>query len=382
MFIRRRTGLLASLMGAALGVTMAVAPPASAGSTPGTYTDYTSPSGVPRLSSVTFGTNVLSDPGRGNVFWAHQFGLSNNTTGYIGMQRHRDDACMYLFSIWGATAAKAGDSGTYCQTFEEGGTGYTCRLNAAFPAGHTIQSTIASTGSGWYRVTVRDTTAGTSFVLGSVQVGSGATINTTGMVDWTEYFDWSNAAATCADEPYSTVFLSTPTGTSASGGRRVTMPVSSTSSSSTCQAATSVTAGSGGSTQKDGIGNSASGNITGEGGMCVDVTGGISTAGARLQLYPCTSGDNQNWVLAADGTVHALFKCMDVSGAGTADGTAVQLHTCNGTGAQQWTLSNGVLVNPQSGKCLDATGGSSAPGTRLQLYTCNGTAAQRWTTPA
>ncbi|MEV4859238.1 RICIN domain-containing protein [Streptomyces ossamyceticus] len=45
-------------------------------------------------------------------------------------------------------------------------------------------------------------------------------------------------------------------------------------------------------------------------------------------------------------------------------------------------MSNGVLVNPQSGKCLDATGGSSASGTRLQLYTCNGTAAQRWTTPA
>ncbi|MFD9393343.1 ricin-type beta-trefoil lectin domain protein [Streptomyces sp. NPDC060000] len=368
-------------MAAALGITMVLAPPASAnGTTPGTYTYY-SWSGVSHLSSVTFSTTVLNDPGRANVYWAHQFALSDGSSGYVGMQRLRGGGGTYLFSLWDAGAAQAGDSGTYCQTFEEGGTGYTCRLSAAFPAGHTILSVIASTGSGWYKATIRDATAGTSFDLGSLRVGTDATIETTNMIDWTEYFDWSNSAATCADEPYSTAFFGRPTGVDASGGGSVTAASSSPVRSTNCQSATAVAVGSTGSLQSDGIGNSASGDITGPGGMCVDVTGAASTDGARLQLYPCSGGNFQNWVLAGDGTVHALFKCMDVSGGGTADGTAVQLYTCNGTAAQKWTLSNGTLVNPQSGKCLDATGGSAASGTKLQLYTCNGTAAQKWTTP-
>ena len=75
-------------------------------------------------------------------------------------------------------------------------------------------------------------------------------------------------------------------------------------------------------------------------------------------------------------------KCLDISGGGTANGTKVQLWDCNGTGAQSWTVgANGSLVNTNSGRCLDATGPSSADGTRLQIWDCAGSANQSWTLP-
>jgi hypothetical protein len=123
-----------------------------------------------------------------------------------------------------------------------------------------------------------------------------------------------------------------------------------------------------------------SGNITGPGGKCIDITAGATWNGARLQLWTCNGEPWQEWIAQDDGTIHSgTGKCMDVSGGGTADGTAVQSWDCNGTGAQQWVRMDGILFNPQSGKCLDATGGGSADGTPLQIWDCNGTWAQHWT---
>src|SRR6266481_4034300 len=86
---------------------------------------------------------------------------------------------------------------------------------------------------------------------------------------------------------------------------------------------------------------------------------------------------------AATGQITGIGgKCVDVSGANTANGTTVQLWDCNGTGAQRWTVtSTNDITNPQSNKCLDATGSSTANGTRLQIWTCTGAANQKWTAP-
>jgi glucose/arabinose dehydrogenase len=121
------------------------------------------------------------------------------------------------------------------------------------------------------------------------------------------------------------------------------------------------------------------GPITGVGGKCVDVNGASTTDGARIQLWTCTGGTNQQWTRAGN-TWRSLGKCMDVGG--TADGALVRLWTCTGTGAQNWTTgANGSLVNPQSGKCLDANGASAADGTQLIIWTCHGGTNQRWTLP-
>jgi glucose/arabinose dehydrogenase/PKD repeat protein/type 1 glutamine amidotransferase len=124
-----------------------------------------------------------------------------------------------------------------------------------------------------------------------------------------------------------------------------------------------------------------SGPIVGSSGKCVDVNGASTADGAKIQLWTCNSGTNQQWTRDG-GTLRALGKCMTVAGGGTADGALVQSSTCNGGAAQNWTpQADGSLVNPGSGKCLDANGASSADGTQLIIWTCHGGANQRWTLP-
>ncbi len=55
------------------------------------------------------------------------------------------------------------------------------------------------------------------------------------------------------------------------------------------------------------------GQITGIGGKCVDVNGATSTDGAKLQLWTCHGGTNQQWTVTGN-TFRALGKCMDVTG--------------------------------------------------------------------
>ncbi|ONI80762.1 glycosyl hydrolase [Saccharothrix sp. ALI-22-I] len=121
------------------------------------------------------------------------------------------------------------------------------------------------------------------------------------------------------------------------------------------------------------------GPIVGVASKCVDVSGGSTADGTKIQLWTCNAGANQRWTVNGS-TLRALDKCMDA--AGTADGALVRLWTCNGGGAQNWTAgANGSLVNQQSGKCLDANGASSTDGTQLIIWSCHGGTNQRWTLP-
>ncbi len=126
---------------------------------------------------------------------------------------------------------------------------------------------------------------------------------------------------------------------------------------------------------------SRTGPITAAAGKCVDVNGGNTADGTKIQLWTCTGTARQQWTVNGT-TLRALNKCMNVAGGSTANGAQVQLSTCTGSGAQNWTAgANGSLVNPQSGKCLDANGASSADGTQLIIWTCHGGTNQRWTLP-
>ncbi|MDQ3790309.1 MAG: ricin-type beta-trefoil lectin domain protein, partial [Actinomycetota bacterium] len=126
------------------------------------------------------------------------------------------------------------------------------------------------------------------------------------------------------------------------------------------------------------FGTTASGGttrITGIGGKCVDVNGGATADGTKIQLWTCTGGTNQQWTRDG-GTLRSLGKCMTATG--TADGSLVQLSTCNGGSGQNWTTQADSTIRNGT-KCLDANGGSSADGTQLIVWTCNGGANQRWT---
>ncbi len=132
--------------------------------------------------------------------------------------------------------------------------------------------------------------------------------------------------------------------------------------------------------------SSTAGTIKGIGGACIDVSGSDTGAtGAPVQLWSCLTGAvDQHWTANANGTLTTLGKCMDVRGGGTANGTKVQLWDCNGTGAQQWRRSGttGTLwQNPQSGRCLDDPASNTANGTQLILWSCRGAANQQWIGP-
>jgi glucose/arabinose dehydrogenase/PKD repeat protein len=129
------------------------------------------------------------------------------------------------------------------------------------------------------------------------------------------------------------------------------------------------------------LSTTGTGPITGLAGKCLDVNGGATADGTKIQLYGCNGTSSQSWTRSGQ-TWRALGKCLDVAGGNTADGTLVQLWTCNGSGAQNWVPGPaGSLRNPQSGKCLDVSGNNSANGTQIDLWTCNGAANQVWSLP-
>jgi hypothetical protein len=114
---------------------------------------------------------------------------------------------------------------------------------------------------------------------------------------------------------------------------------------------------------------------------CVDDANSSSTNGNKVEIWDCNGGANQNWTLASNGTIQIYGKCMDITGNATANGTLVELWDCNGGGNQVWSVSNGELVNPQSGRCLDDPGFNTTNGTQLAIWDCNGGTNQQWNVP-
>jgi hypothetical protein len=87
----------------------------------------------------------------------------------------------------------------------------------------------------------------------------------------------------------------------------------------------------------------ASGQLTvysGSNTMCLTAANNQTTAGTAAVIEPCGGTTSQQWHVNDDGTVTGVQSglCLDVSGASTANGAKVQLWTCNNGGNQQWTL--------------------------------------------
>ncbi|MFL6074499.1 MAG: RICIN domain-containing protein [Mycobacteriales bacterium] len=124
-------------------------------------------------------------------------------------------------------------------------------------------------------------------------------------------------------------------------------------------------------------------------GHCLDVSGGSTTKGAKIEQWNCNQLDPQNWKFASAGggyftlTSEQSGLCLDVPSSSTTKGTQLQQWTCNGSSAQLWhpvNVGRGTytLVSKVSGLCLDVKSGSPDPGAAVQQWTCNNTAAQLW----
>ncbi|QWF83814.1 hypothetical protein [Amycolatopsis sp. CA-230715] len=243
-----RKALLTTVLALTAAVTAAPsagADTAAIGQTPGTYSPWLAPGNA---SWFTMPMKLQHDPGNYNAYWSTQFSFTGDASAYTGFQTHRDGGGMFLVSVWGGTGAVAGNNGSYCQDFSEGGTGKTCRNNARPVEGHQYELSGVKQGDGSWRFSYVDLTANTSTTLGTISFGGGNDVEAGSFNSWTEYFDWNDPSTVCADAKYSKLLFGQPR-TSAGLGK-----YGSPYTSKTCADIAKVTVGSGGATHEDGIG--------------------------------------------------------------------------------------------------------------------------------
>lgn len=120
--------------------------------------------------------------------------------------------------------------------------------------------------------------------------------------------------------------------------------------------------------------------------LCLDVQNGHNGNGAQVQMWGCAGsvngdGTDVKWTIPASGAGPIRWgryndKCLDVDGGGTSNGNRVQIWDCgDGSHANmQWTLpSSGTGVirwSTHPYKCLDVTSGDTHWGNKVQTWDC------------
>ncbi|WP_026925209.1 ricin-type beta-trefoil lectin domain protein [Glycomyces arizonensis] len=116
---------------------------------------------------------------------------------------------------------------------------------------------------------------------------------------------------------------------------------------------------------------------------CLDVPHATTEPGARLQIWDCWGGANQQWTYneAGELTVYSGDdrRCLDAYNFGTDNGTAVVTWNCTGGVNQQWNVNgDGTITSAHSGLCLDVSAYATANGSTVHLWTCHGGSNQQW----
>jgi len=116
------------------------------------------------------------------------------------------------------------------------------------------------------------------------------------------------------------------------------------------------------------------------GSFCL--TPASNTNNAAVQIQPCSGSSSQSWTNVG-GTLQIFGnKCLDVTGGSTANGVKMQIYTCNaGNANQQFTVTTGDkrITWTGKGKCLDLTDGLLTSGNVVQMWQCStGNINQVW----
>ena len=130
-------------------------------------------------------------------------------------------------------------------------------------------------------------------------------------------------------------------------------------------------------------------------GLCMDLVGGGSSPGTRVQQWGCAAGQtNQQWTLVDRGSGRFAVKsvasglCLDVTGGSTASGTRLQQWGCGNDQANQlWRLKPArdhtyQIVSAGNGLCVSDAGASTAPGAAVIQETCSTNSNKRWSLTA
>ncbi|MDB5088174.1 MAG: polysaccharide lyase 8 family protein [Mucilaginibacter sp.] len=123
----------------------------------------------------------------------------------------------------------------------------------------------------------------------------------------------------------------------------------------------------------------------------LDVTGGATANGTKVQLYTDNNSNSQRWkVIDVGGGFYQLQpqngvnKAMDASGAGTANGTQVDIWDYVNVAQEKWQINNlggyyfELRPSYALNKVLDLSGGSTANGAKIQIWEPLGLTEQKW----
>jgi hypothetical protein len=109
-----------------------------------------------------------------------------------------------------------------------------------------------------------------------------------------------------------------------------------------------------------------------------------------IAIETCGTATNQNWTVAADGSLHVNGSCLAAQSVSTTKPAGLDLTSC--TNAQRWQAqSNAVLVNLSDNRCLADTGtkNGALASAAVCVATPNNTGSastpspsQQWTLPA
>jgi hypothetical protein len=105
----------------------------------------------------------------------------------------------------------------------------------------------------------------------------------------------------------------------------------------------------------------------------------------------CNGLDHQKWTYDSDAAALRYqadtSKCVDLTGGDTTDGTRLQIWDCNGLDNQKWGYDGNLRTlyylsssanHPDASKCLDLAGGVGYNGANVQIWDCNGHTNQQW----
>ncbi|KAJ7725250.1 hypothetical protein B0H14DRAFT_3002972 [Mycena olivaceomarginata] len=90
---------------------------------------------------------------------------------------------------------------------------------------------------------------------------------------------------------------------------------------------------------------------------------------------------SQNWTISGGNLKLFGTKCLDVTGGSTTNGNKLQVWTCaSGNTNQLWTVSGNTIQWTSHSSCLDLTDGSVTNGNPIQIWACSGGPNQQWPT--
>jgi hypothetical protein len=133
-------------------------------------------------------------------------------------------------------------------------------------------------------------------------------------------------------------------------------------------------------------------------GLCLDDYGYSTAAGAKVVIWPCNGGSNQQWIestftCTGTGQTCAMIQnqyshlCLDVKGGSGANGTLAIQWPCNPTDtAQEFFIQPATVIAPPRnwwihswlGPVLDDPYQSAQAGTQVWFWNLNYTVAQVW----